>query len=79
MEGRALRSAACETAATTAGTLRGASLSLHHDTHVTTPSTGERHLSTHTASVSHVWREITDGKAAADVYVLSIHIELIPL
>lgn len=40
------RSAASETAATTAGTLRGASLSHRRDTHVTTPWTGDTH--THT-------------------------------
>lgn len=42
------RNAVLETVAMTAGTLRGVSLSLHHDTLETTPWTGERHLSTHT-------------------------------
>jgi len=38
------RNAVLETAAMTAGTLRGVSLYLHHDTLATTPLTGERHL-----------------------------------
>lgn len=46
-EATAHRNAVSETAAMTAGTLRGVSLFLHHDTLVTTPLTGERHLSAH--------------------------------
>lgn len=46
-EVRVLRSAASETVATTAGTLREVSLFLHLNTLGTTPWTGGRHLSTH--------------------------------
>lgn len=49
-EGRVHRSVALETAAMTAGTLRGVSLCHHRSTLEITPSTGERHQSTETHS-----------------------------
>ena len=87
-EARVHRNAALETAAMTAGTLRGVSLSLHHDTLVTTLLTGERNLSaltqshTHTHTHTEVFQIHDEDWNAAVLYILVTQFQtskLIPL